>query len=68
MTGGWRTSACPKMVKLLPHLTTFCATVKSGKVTEPPSMFFQTVKKAVGDPLLAAKLQFFLMIAREVKV
>lgn len=55
-----------RALELLPHLSAFITAAKSGKITEPQNKSFETVVKATRDPLLAAKLHFFLYVAREV--
>ena len=40
---------------------------KSGEVTEHKNKSFENVQQSVKDPLLTAKLNFFLMIAKEIQ-
>ena len=40
---------------------------KSGEVTEHKNKSFENVQQFVKDPLLTAKLNFFLMIAKEIQ-
>ena len=45
----------------------YVTAAKSGKVTEPKNKSFENVQQSVKDPLLTAKLNFFLMIAKEIQ-
>ena len=52
---------------LVPFVVQYITAAKSGKVTEPKNKSFEIVQQSVKDPLLTAKLNFFLMIAKEIQ-
>ena len=45
----------------------YITAAKSGRATEPKNKSFENVQQSVKDPLLTAKLNFFLMIAKEIQ-
>ena len=61
------TRAAERLLLLLPHLETYCAAAKSKQVTDPNNKSFQAVQKSLQDPLLKAKLLFYIMVAKEVE-
>jgi len=52
---------------LVPFVVQYITAAKSGKVTQPKNKSFEIVQQSVKDPLLTAKLNFFLMIAKEIQ-
>ena len=56
-----------RALEIIPFVVQYISTAKSGKVTEPKNKSFENVQQSVKDPLLTAKLNFFLMIAKEIQ-
>ena len=54
-----------RALQILPFLNTYISAAKQGTVAEPSTKSFKTAEKIVGDDLFPAKLNFFLMVARE---
>lgn len=67
--GRWleNTEAAERALLVLPNIIAYCDAAKLKKVTEPSNASFRVVQKAVQDPLITAKLHFFLLISREVQ-
>ena len=55
-----------RALEILPLVEEYTKAAKLGKVTEPTNKSFQSVTKLFGDPLICAKLNFFLLLAKEV--
>lgn len=57
-----------RALEVLPHLRTFVKTVEADKkFTTPKCKTFTVVKEACEDPLLPAKLHFFVYVAKHVQ-
>ena len=56
-----------RALEIIPFVVQYVTAAKSGKVTEPQNKSFENVQQSVKDPLLTAKLNFFLMIAKEIQ-
>ena len=56
-----------RAVQIMPNLKEYCSAAQLKKVTCPMNHSFSVVQKGVKDPLMIAKLEFFLMVAREVE-
>ena len=56
-----------RALEIIPFVVQYVTAAKSGKVTEPKNKSFENVQQSVKDPLLTAKLNFFLMIAKEIQ-
>ncbi|KAL8580318.1 hypothetical protein ACOMHN_030942 [Nucella lapillus] len=56
-----------RALEIIENVVAYCTAAKSKKVTEPNNMSYETVKKAIQDPLLVSRLHFFIMVAREVQ-
>ena len=54
-------------LEIIPFVVQYITAAKSGKVTEPKNKSFENVQQSVKDLLLTAKLNFFLMIAKEIQ-
>ena len=54
-------------LEIIPFLVQYVPVAKSGEVTEHKNKSFENVQQSVEDPLLTAKLNFFLMIAKEIQ-
>ena len=54
-------------LEIIPFLVQYVPAAKSGEVTEHKNKSFENVQQSVKDPLLTAKLNFFLMIAKEIQ-
>ena len=52
---------------IIPFVMQYVTAAKSGKVAEPKNKSFENVQESVKDTLLTAKLNFFLMIAKEIQ-
>ncbi|XP_056133500.1 cohesin subunit SA-2 [Lampris incognitus] len=55
-----------RALQILPSLKTYISAAKSKKVTEPCTKSFKKTEIIVHDDLFPAKLNFFLMVAREI--
>lgn len=56
-----------RALEIIPFVVQYVTAAKSGKVTEPKNKSFENVQKSVKDPLFTAKLNFFLMIVKEIQ-
>ena len=54
-------------LEIIPFLVQYVPAAKSGEVTEHKNKSFENVQQSVKDPLLTAKLNFFLLIAKEIQ-
>ncbi|KAL8603538.1 hypothetical protein ACOMHN_052767 [Nucella lapillus] len=65
----WLENIAPaeRALEIIENVVAYCTAAKSKKVTEPNNMSYETVKKAIQDPLLVSRLHFFIMVAREVQ-
>ena len=57
-----------RALEIIPFVVQYITAAKSGKVTEPKNKSFENVQQSVKGPLLTAKLNFFLMNAREIQL
>ena len=55
-----------RALEILPSLKTYISAAKTKKVTEPCTKSFKKAEMIVHDDLFPAKLNFFLMVAREI--
>ena len=55
-----------RALEIIPFVVQYITAAKSGKVTESKNKSFENVQQSVKDPLLTAKLNFFLMITKEI--
>ena len=51
---------------LLKQMTTYVKAVTSGKLIDPKTKSFETVKNWIDDVLMPAKLHFYLSVAKQV--
>ena len=58
--------AVERIISCLPHLRSYVQAMQA-KVTEPQSSSYRTMKAFLDDPLLKARLSFFLTIARDLE-
>ena len=56
-----------RLLELLPQLVAYCSAAKNKTVAEPNNQSFKDLVSVLGDPLLKAKLQFFICIGREIQ-
>lgn len=56
-----------RALEMIPFVVQHITTAKSGKVTEPKNKSFGNDQQSVKGPLLTAKLNFFLLIAKEIQ-
>ena len=58
---------CQRAVDLLPHIKIYVRAVTKGKVKHPGTKSFEVVQTWVKDPFSLAKLQFVIVIAKQVE-
>lgn len=57
-----------RAIEILPNVVAYCKAVKNKTVTEPTCKSYKEISEMIGDPLLKAKLQFFITVAKDVEV
>ena len=57
---------CERLMDLLPHVKQYVKSVADGKSPDPKTKSFDVVKHGVVNPLLEARLSFFLSVARQI--
>lgn len=55
-----------RALQILPSLKTYISAAKTKQITEPCTKSFKKAEAIVNDDLFPAKLQFFLMVVREI--
>lgn len=56
-----------RCIKMLPHLRAYVEGIMKNSKSQPISKSYETMKKMLSDPLLKAKLSFFISIVEELE-